>query len=59
MLHLILALAVVGFLVYLIITYIPMPAPIKQAIVVIVVVCMVIYVLNILGFVDIPIPRVR
>ncbi len=57
MISLILGLALVGFLVYLIITYIPMPAPIKQVIIVIVVIFMVLYVLSTLGVADIPLTR--
>ncbi len=57
MISLILGLALVGFLVFLIITYIPMPAPFKQVIVVIVVVMMVLYVLSALGVADIPLTR--
>lgn len=45
----ILCLALIGFLVYLIITYIPMPEPFKQ---VIVVACVVLVVLYLLGIVS-------
>ncbi len=57
MITLILSLALVGFLVWLIITYVPMPEPFKKAIIVIVVVLLVLYILNLLGFGDIPIKR--
>lgn len=54
MITLILTLALVGFLVYLIITYIPMPDPFKKVIVVIVIVLLILYLIRVLGFVDIP-----
>ena len=41
--------ALVGFLVYLIITYIPMPEPFKQIIVVACVILIVLYLLFLLG----------
>lgn len=43
-----LALALVGFLVYLIITYIPMPEPFKQVIVVACVILIIVYILFLL-----------
>lgn len=49
LIQLILVLALVGFLLYLIITYIPMPAPFKIAIQVIVVVVVILWLLQILG----------
>ena len=57
MIALILTLALVGFLVYLIVTYIPMPAPFKNVIIVIVVVLLVLYLLRVLGVADLPVPR--
>ncbi len=59
MLHLILGLAMLGFLVYLVTTKIPMNDGVRQTIIVIVIVCVVVYVANLMGFVDIPIPRLR
>lgn len=57
LIELVLTIAVIGFLVWLIITYIPMPEPFKTGIVVIVVICIVLFVLRL--FVgDIPIGRV-
>lgn len=38
------AFALIGFCLYLVMTYIPMPEPMKQALIVIVVVCLVLYV---------------
>lgn len=57
MISLILGLALVGFLVYLITTYIPMADPIKKVIIVIVVIVMVLYVLRVLGVGDLPVPK--
>ena len=59
MIMLVLSLALVGFIVWIIITKIPMPEIIKQAIVVIVVVFMIIYLMRILGISDIPIPSFK
>jgi len=59
MIALILVLALAGFLVYLITTYIPMPPVFKTAIYVIVAVVIILYVMRVLGIGDIPIPRVR
>lgn len=57
MIGLILTLALVGLIVYLITTYIPMPQPIKTAIIVIVVVCLILYLMGLFGIADIPLPR--
>jgi len=43
LLTLVLLLALVGFVVYLIVTYIPMPAPFKQVIIVVVVILIVLW----------------
>lgn len=43
-----LAFALIGFLVYLIVTYIPMPDPFKQVIIVCVVILLILYVLGLL-----------
>jgi hypothetical protein len=56
MITLILSIAILGFLVYLIVTYIPMPEPFKRAIIVIVVVLIILYLIQLFGF-DIPLPR--
>ena len=52
---LILVLALVGFIVYLITTYIPMPQPIKLTIYVIVAVVLIFYLMRVFGIADIPI----
>lgn len=54
MITLILTLAVVGFLVWLIVNYIPMPDPIQKVIIVLVVIVMILYVMRALGVADIP-----
>lgn len=51
LISLILMLAIVGFLLWLIITYIPMPDPFKKVIIVIVVIVLVVYLLQLLGVV--------
>lgn len=57
MIELILVLAICGFLVYLITTYIPMPQPFKLVIYVIVAVVLILYLMRVFGIADIPIPR--
>ncbi len=49
MVHLIIVLAVIGFALFILLQYIPMPAPIKQVIIGIVALCMVVLVLNFIG----------
>jgi len=56
MVSLILGIALVGVLIYMLETYVPMPAPFKIAIRVIVVVCLVLYLVRVFGL-DIPMPR--
>jgi len=59
MLMLILTLALIGFVVYLITNYIPMPPIFKTGILVIVAVFVIIYLMGILGIADLPVPRMR
>jgi hypothetical protein len=54
MIALILVLALVGFIVYLITTYIPMPQPFKMGIYVVIVIVLIIYLMRVLGIQDIP-----
>ena len=54
MITLILTLALIGFIVYAITTYIPMPPIFKTGIYVIVVVVLIIYLMRVLGIADIP-----
>ena len=57
MIQLVVVLIIVGFLLYLAETYIPMAAPFKLVIRVVVVVILVLYLMRIFGIVDIPIGR--
>lgn len=59
MIGLILTLALVGLLVWLITTYVPMPAPFRTIIIVIAIVFLILYLIGALGISDIPIPRFR
>jgi hypothetical protein len=52
---LILLIAITGFIVWLVINYVPMPQPFKMAIIVITVILLLIYVMRILGVQDIPV----
>ena len=54
MITLIITIALVGFLVYALITYVPMPPLFRTAIVVVAVLLLILYVMRILGFQDIP-----
>lgn len=56
---LILALALVGFLLWLIVTYIPMPELFKTVIIVIVIIVLILWLLQIFGIVGPTIPRLR
>lgn len=59
MIGLILVLVVVGVILYLIETYVPMDPVLKTIIRVVVVICVCLYLLNVFGVVDMPIPKVR
>ncbi len=59
MIQLILLLAIVGFLVYAITTYIPMPPIFKTGILVLVAICVILYLLQVFGVGDLPVPHVR
>jgi hypothetical protein len=59
MLFLILQLAVVGLIVWLITTKIPMDPAIKLAIQIIVLVCVVVYLAQLFGVADLPLPRLH
>jgi hypothetical protein len=56
---LILTLAVVGFILWLIITYIPMPAPFKNIIVVVVVIVLILWLLQAFGVGGGNLPRLK
>ena len=59
MIELLLVLVIVGVVLYLIETYLPMAPPIKVVIRVVVVVVLCLYLLRVFGVADVPIPRVR
>lgn len=61
MISLLITLAVVGVILWLVLTYIPMPAPIKQVIIVVAVICIVVYVLRAFGVwgSDVPVPQLK
>lgn len=59
MLSLIITLAIVGFVVYLVTTFIPMPPIFKTVIYVIVALVLIVYLMGVLGLADLPVPRVR
>ena len=49
LLSVLLYLAIFGLIAWLIVTYIPMPAPVKQVVIVIMVIILIIYLLNLVG----------
>jgi len=63
MLSLIITLIVIGVLMWLVNTYIPMQATIKNILNIFVVICVVIYLLSVFGVLggvhDVPVPRLR
>jgi hypothetical protein len=59
MLALILTLVLVGVLLYLAETYIPMSPPIKLVIRIVVILLLVLWLAQVFGLTDIPVPRVR
>ena len=59
MIGLLLSMALLGLLVWVIITYVPMPVAFRNAIIAIFLLLMILYVLGAIGFVDIAIPRIH
>jgi hypothetical protein len=59
MIGLLLTLALCGLIVYLIVTYIPMPQIFKTAILVIAAVMVILYLMSVLGIHDFAIPKLR
>lgn len=59
MIGLILMLVIVGVLLYVVETYIPMAQPMKLVIRIVVIICVVLYLLQLFGIADLPIPRAR
>ena len=58
MITFLLTFALVGFLVWLILNYIPMPEPFGKVLVVVVVIVLILYLLQMFGA-DLPLPRSR
>lgn len=59
MIALILVLALIGVGLYLLETYVPMAPPLRLIIRVVVVVAVILYLLQVFGIGDIPVPRIR
>lgn len=59
MIALILMLAFAGLIVYLVVTYIPMPDIFRTVILVIVAIVLIIYLMGVFGIADIPVPRLN
>jgi len=57
LIELLIIIAVIGFLVWALTTYVPMAAPFKTAIIVLAVIVLILYVLRVLGIGDIPLRR--
>jgi hypothetical protein len=58
MIGVILALVIVGVILYLVETYIPMDAAIKMVIRIVIVICFIYWLIGVFGLVDIPVPRI-
>ena len=59
MIALILTLVVLGLILYLIKAYIPMDPIISTLITVVIVLCVIVYLLRMVGVMDLPVPRFR
>lgn len=59
MIGLLLTLAFLGLIVWLIVTYIPMPAPFRTIILIVTAIVVIFYLMNAFGIMDIPVPRIR
>lgn len=59
MIGLILFIALLGLIVYLITTFIPMAQPFKTVIYVICAICLILFLMSAFGIVDVPVPRIR
>lgn len=59
MIQVLVVLVVVGLVLYLVNTYIPMAAPIKTVLMVVVVLFLCLWLLQIFGITDMPVPRLR
>lgn len=59
MIGLIITLAFCGLIVYLIVTYIPLPPIFRTVILVIAAICLILFLMSAFGIMDVPVPRVR
>ena len=59
MIVLLLTIAVIGLLTWLLVTYVPMPAPFRTIIIVVAVVVLILYLIGAFGIGDFPVPRLR
>ena len=59
MIALVIGLALVGLVLYLIETYIPMDPAIKLVIRIVIVICVILYLVRLFGIADLPLPRAR
>ncbi len=59
MISLILTLALAGLIVYLIVTYVPMPPIFKTVIMVVAAICLILYLMWAFGIADVPVPQWR
>ena len=61
MISLVLTLILIGVLLWLMETYIPMDARIKQLVYIVVIICVVVWLLSVFGVLtyDVPVPRLR
>lgn len=59
MIQVLVVLILIGVLLYLVETYLPMAAPIRTIIRVVVVLFVILWLLSIFGLLDLPVPRVR
>ena len=57
MISAILTLALIGVIVWFIETYLPISAPIKTLIRVVVAICVIVYLMQLFGIADLPVPR--
>ena len=57
LISLIIALALVGFVLWLVLTYIPMPEPFKKVMLVVVILVMVLWLLQVFGVPGLTVPR--
>ena len=59
MIGILLTLIVVGLILHLVLTYVPMAAPVKTVLLVVVVIFLCLWLLRVFGIADMPVPRLR